>query len=262
VREKLRAITWTHEEPLVASAQIAQHRAFQLVAERGARVVIDGQGSDEILAGYPEHELMHWRERVLRGHWLAGAREARVLSRKFGKRLLLRGLLRGPVRGADKGNDPSSVAQEVYQDLKYRRLRAILHNADRNGMAHSIESRVPYLDHRVVECALRTPPDLKVGFGERKRVLRAVAKGRIPQSYLDRRDKMGFVTPEPLWLRGELANDVDRTLADERLRNVPYFDLDRARIAAKAFREGKHRHFRAVWRSYAFPAWLEAYGLL
>lgn len=253
VRDKLRDVTWAHEEPLVASAQIAQHRAFQLVAERGARVVIDGQGSDELLAGYPDHELLMWRRRVMGGRWVAAAREGRILARKHGRRSLLAALRRP---------DAGTIEHEVLLDITQRRLRPILHNGDRNGMAHSIESRVPYLDHHVVEFALKIPAEMKVGFGERKKVLRAVARGRVPQSYLDRRDKMGFLTPEPLWLRNELADDVARTLSDERLRRVPYFDLDKARETARAFREGKHRDFRAVWRAYAFPAWLEAYGLL
>jgi asparagine synthase (glutamine-hydrolysing) len=263
VRDKLRDVTWAHEEPLIASAQIAQSRAFQLVAERGARVVIDGQGSDELLAGYPDHELLMWRSRVTHGRWIDAAREGMILGRKLGRRALASVLLRrNGHETEDRGNDPTAVGQAIYADLKYRRLRPILHNADRNGMAYSIESRLPYLDHRVVELALSIPSEMKVGFGERKRALRAVARDRVPRSYLERRDKMGFMTPEPLWLRNELAGDVKRALADERLRQVPHFDLDRARRIAAAYRAGKHRDFRAVWRVYALPAWLEVYGLL
>jgi asparagine synthase (glutamine-hydrolysing) len=262
VRDRLRDVTWAHEEPLVASAQIAQYRAFQLVHERGAKVVIDGQGADELLGGYPDHELLAWRERMLGGHWISGGREAVALRKKFGVRALGSALRR---RGGDRAQQQRAVQanivdREVVADLTWRRLRPILHNADRNGMAHSVEGRLPFLDHRVVEMGLAIPPAMKVGGGERKRVLRRVAAGRVPPSYLARRDKMGFVTPEPIWLRNELAGDVERTLADDRLKDV--FDLAEARRVVDGYRRGAHRDFRKVWRYYALPAWLETFRLL
>ena len=279
VRENLDAVTWTHEEPLVASAQIAQYRAFQLVRERGARVVIDGQGSDEVLAGYPEHEIQAWQERMARGRWGSGLREGRILARKFGVRaLLVAAARRSGIRRSrydflrvaspnvrlepPPTGDPSWIARQTVDDLKSMRLRPILLNGDRNGMAHSIESRLPYLDHRVVEFALKTPAAMKVGFGERKRLLREVARGRVPQSYLDRRDKMGFITPEPDWLRGELAADVRAAVGDPKLRDVPLVDRRRAAAFVEKFFDGSHRDFRAVWRLYAFRRWLAVYRLL
>lgn len=295
IRESLTAVTRAHEEPLIASAQMAQYRAFELARQCGVRVVIDGQGADELLAGYPFHEWIMWRSRFASGNLLDALREARLLAHKFhlGSLALVKHLA-GPtarrlglrrrrypfvrsewfdnvagIEAADtveahgsreRGNDHSAIGETIFRDLKSYRLRPILLNGDRTGMAHSIESRLPYLDHRVVEFALSLPAAVKVGFGERKRVLREVAKSRIPQSMLDRTDKMGFVTPEPLWLRRELRDDVRAAVS--RLDDVPYIDRARARAFVEAFEAGEHDDFRAVWRLYALPAWLEEFGLM
>ena len=296
VRDSLTAVTRTHEEPLIASAQMAQYRAFELARQCGARVVLDGQGADELLAGYPFHEWIMWRSRLGSGKLLDAFAEARMLGKKFhlgplalAKNYLLRpGATRLGLTGRkypfvrsdwfdgvdgieeadaaerlgalEQGNDHSPIGETIFRDLKSYRLRPILLNGDRTGMAHSIESRLPYLDHRVVEFALSLPAAVRVGFGERKRVLREVAKSRLPQSMLNRTDKMGFVTPEPLWLRGELRDDVRAAVS--RLDEVPYIDRPRARAFVEAFEAGEHDDFRAVWRLYALPAWLEEFGLM
>jgi len=88
-----------------------------------------------------------------------------------------------------------SIAQ-----LKYTNLPMLLHWEDRNSMAHSIEARVPFLDHRVVELCLSIRSEDKVGGGISKQVLRSAMRGIVPDAVLNRQDKMGFVTAEPLWM--------------------------------------------------------------
>jgi asparagine synthase (glutamine-hydrolysing) len=167
-----------------------------------------------------------------------------------------------PLREKDQddiGPSTSWIGRTIYRDLKYIRLRPILNNGDRVGMAHSMESRLPYLDHRLVEYVLTLPSAFSVGFGERKRLLRRAAARYLPDSMLNRRDKMGFMTPEPVWLRNELASDVRSAI--DQLRSVPYIDANRAHEFMNRFRAGAHNDFRAIWRLYAFPAWLERFGL-
>src|SRR5581483_3262426 len=108
-RTMLGDVTWALEEPLVASAQMAQYRAFQLARERGARVVLDGQGSDELLAGYALHQWGAWRDRVVHGRLVSGWREMRLLNRALG----------GTVRNAVG----RQIAAPVMRGLGFRRRR-------------------------------------------------------------------------------------------------------------------------------------------
>lgn len=89
--------------------------------------------------------------------------------------------------------------------IKATNLPMLLRWEDRNSMAHSIEARVPFLDYRVVETGLGLPDAEKVSRGVSKSVLRRAMEGIVPSVVLDRRDKMGFVTAEPLWVKRDMA---------------------------------------------------------
>lgn len=300
MRDHIADVTRTQEEPLVASALMAQWRLCQLAGERGARVVLDGQGADEIFAGYPHHEWMAWHDR-LSAFDVSAFREAGILASKYHlsvSRLLLQKLLAPAAKavidrfGFERRRYPfiddsyfktcdayqrsrrvdraiarsdtgatSSLGRLVVHDVRSFGLRPILLHGDRAGMAHSIETRVPYLDHRVVEMALMLPPGLKVGFGERKRALRSIAKSRLPDSILARTDKMGFVTPEPLWLRGELREDMRATGTDARLAALRQINAGAVSDFISGFLSGQHDDSRAVWRLWALARWAEVFDM-
>ncbi|MBK9184730.1 MAG: hypothetical protein IPM83_16980 [Ignavibacteria bacterium] len=94
----------------------------------------------------------------------------------------------------------------LYNLLRVTLLPTLLHTEDLNAMAFNIESRVPFLDHRLVQLCFSMPNEHKVHLGETKRVLRAGMRGIVPDAVLDRRDKTGFITPGHIaWLRGELS---------------------------------------------------------
>jgi len=80
----------------------------------------------------------------------------------------------------------------------------LLHWEDRNSMAHSIESRLPFLDYRLVQLSLGLPDDCKLSQGMTKRVLREAMKGILPDGVRERVDKMGFFTPEEIWVESLL----------------------------------------------------------
>jgi len=83
-------------------------------------------------------------------------------------------------------------------------LQMLLHWEDRNSMAHSVEARVPFVDHRVVEFSLMLGNNHKIVGGDTKRVLRRAMTGILPKVVRNRRDKLGFTTPEEIWFRGPL----------------------------------------------------------
>ena len=92
----------------------------------------------------------------------------------------------------------------LHRELLSTNLPALLHYEDRNSMAFSLESRVPYLDVRLVEYIASLPLSQKIRGGVTKIALRSAIRGRIPESVRCRGDKMGFVTPEECWMKDEL----------------------------------------------------------
>ncbi|MCB1182874.1 asparagine synthase (glutamine-hydrolyzing) [bacterium] len=116
-----------------------------------------------------------------------------------------------------------ALDRALYQDINMYLPEDILALSDRVGMAHSLELRVPLIDHVLVEFCAKIPSELKIKGTEKKHLLRRAARGIVPDSVLDHR-KQGFASPMAAWLRGDLRPMVDRMLAPEVLRGDGLFD--------------------------------------
>ncbi len=121
----------------------------------------------------------------------------------------------------------------LYQFFFLNNLPSLLRYEDRNSMAFSVEARVPFLDHRLVDFVFSLPFDLKVRHGYTKRVLRDGMAGTLPEKIRMRARKMGFATPERRWQTGAL-----RTLIQEA--------IDSPRLEPFIKREAALRHFERV----------------
>ena len=127
-------------------------------------------------------------------------------------------------------------------------------------MAHSVESRVPYLDHRLVEFALGLPDDYKLSGGVTKRVLREAMSGVLPERIRTRVDKIGFATSEARWLiggdapwfRAQLAKAIEISNGFVSAALLPRFD---AMVA------GTRPFDRSIWRAISFGQWMQAFAV-
>jgi asparagine synthase (glutamine-hydrolysing) len=281
----------TLEEPPTGLAALAQYRIFQACREHDVTVVLDGEGSDEILAGYPYQHRLLLMDRLRRGRLVDFAHELRAVAahREQGTlevvvqdfagpalRRLARGRPEAPTwiapafrstegdgeRAArrDKGCDPSWLNQDLYFSLTWGNMKIILPYTDKTAMAHSVEARVPYFDRALVEFAFSLPDHYKAGGGQGKRILRDAVRQRLPPAIVERRGRMGFATPDLAFLRGPLKATLRDAVSEGNLLAGNCFVKSEATRFLDDFEAGRHQDFRGVWRMYALASWSRAFG--
>ncbi|MFM7902945.1 MAG: asparagine synthase-related protein, partial [Bacteroidota bacterium] len=146
----------------------------------------------------------------------------------------------------------SRVDQFLYNLLFSTSLPSLLHFEDRNSMAFSIESRVPFLDHRLVEYAFSLNDSDRITPETTKRILRDAMMGIIPDSIYNRKDKKGFVTPgESKWLRGPLSR-----LVNSDIKIPEFLNKDRVGKLLSDYRNGDNSKAVLVWRLAVLANWI------
>ena len=133
--------------------------------------------------------------------------------------------------------------------------------ADRNSMAFSVEIRVPFLDHRLVEYAFTLPSNQKIRNGWTKFVLRNATKGVLPEKIRLRRSKIGFATPEVKWIR-KMAPEIQKTFSSEKFKTRPYFnhkEVLRQYEKYCAGGMGNISNSEMFWRILNVELWLEMF---
>jgi asparagine synthase (glutamine-hydrolysing) len=204
-------LAWHQDEPFGSTSIFAQWHVFRLAAEAGVKVMLDGQGADEQLAGYYGFFRARLAGLARRGAYFSALKDLLGMGRHHRhamREALRRSAAADCVDAARLGADTvvpskraSSVRELSEQQLLHTSLPMLLHWEDRDSMAHSVEARLPFLDYRVVEIALGLPEEAKLAGGVTKRVLREAMRGVLPEEIRTRMDKIGFATAEEQWLR-------------------------------------------------------------
>lgn len=245
--DQLPLLSRVHDGPLTGPSLLVQYSVMQLAKAAGVTVVINGQGGDEVLCGYLRFIVLHalgqlrqnpivgigiTTQMLLQGdpqipRVIAGALLRRGRSGKGDQRRKLLADYLAPGRFGEFQSSPhpapyvTDMRRLREQELQVFPIPSLCQNEDRNSMFFSLESRVPLLDHVLVETGLRLPPALLFRRGLAKYVLRAAMRGRVPERVLWRRNKLGFPAPEQRWLGGlDHRAFLGRLTAPEKLREV------------------------------------------
>lgn len=267
LRDDIDHLIWIQDEPFGSLSIYAQYCVMRL-AKDSVKVVLDGQGADELLAGYLAYQASYIRGLVRSFHWgtaLSEAVGAARIHRSFFTSAPGQLLARRSRRNYLKVAVPpvhrygGSLADVLRQELCSTNLPALLHYEDRNSMAFSIESRVPFLDFRFVEHVADLPLDRKIRHGVTKIALRSAVKGLIPECIRCRMDKMGFVTPEEVWMKETLRPFVLGVLSAESFRKRPYWNADAVLEDYQAFLEGRTEYSPEIWRIVCAELWLRKF---
>ena len=268
-----------YDEPFGDSSTIPTFLVAEL-ARRHVTVSLSGDGGDELFGGYTRYARGRRLWRMLQ-HIPQSLRP--ILAPAFGaylSRFVRTGSPRdlydavmldpsagGIVLGSDRKPPGTSVGlngaltgNDFFQAMMLADGTTylpddILVKVDRASMGVSLESRVPMLDHRVVEFAWQLPVRMKLRNGEGKWLLKQLLRRYVPAALHDR-PKKGFGVPVGEWIRGEMRDWTESLLGGERLRREGFFDVQRVRENWTRHLEGKTRSGEGIWRLLMFQAWL------
>ncbi|HEY5969683.1 MAG TPA: asparagine synthase (glutamine-hydrolyzing), partial [Chitinophagaceae bacterium] len=248
----LEKLFYYQEEPFSSGSIYAQYKVYELAKQKGIKVLLDGQGADETLAGYHKYYKWYWQElfrkrKLISSNELIAAKELGI-TEKFGWRnrvaalfpefatlFLERHYLLNALRHEDLTKDFTQLQSKeayyitpeifslngvLYFNTCMHGLEELLRYADRNSMAHGREVRLPFLDHELVEFIFSLPSNFKIRSGWTKWLLRETMKNKLPNEIVWRRDKTGFEPPQEQWIQNEkiteLIRDAKKILVDEK----------------------------------------------
>ena len=288
----LEALIWALDEPLADLSSVGFSALAALTAQH-VTVALSGQGADELLAGYERYRHIALIDRV--GSTPMSLRRAAALVGRSGPSRLRRaaamaaaadpiaaGLsLRSEwvesarVRSAQdalrdvpdvlqqaiderlNGSPSRGVERALVLDAQLSLADDMLHYFDRTSMAHSLEVRVPYLDHRVVELCSRMPTRLKLSRNETKHILRSVARGRVPDNVIDR-PKVGFFSGSvDRWFKRQIGGLVGDVLLDPGARYTEF--VSREEVEHLMQSTGSYRKSKLLLSILMLELWLSTY---
>ncbi|TMI65438.1 MAG: asparagine synthase (glutamine-hydrolyzing) [Bacteroidetes bacterium] len=246
-------LCYHQEEPFGSASIMAQYKVYGLAKQHNIKVLLDGQGADEILAGYPKYYKWYWQElfrklKLFRSGELKAAHQLGI-NEKFGFKnaiaawfpdfasiVLERQYLLNALRQPDLSKEFVQLqSKEAYYTtpahynlngvLRFNTfthgLEELLRYADRNSMAHGREVRLPFLSHELVEFLFALPSKFKIRKGRTKWLLRESMKEKLPAEIVWRTDKVGFEPPQKKWMQHsvvqQMIQDAKAKLVEQRI---------------------------------------------
>lgn len=293
----IRQVIYHMDYPSAGPGSFPQYMVSQIAAKH-RKVVMGGQGGDEIFGGYTRYLIAYFEQCIKaaidgtmdNGNFivtyesilpnLTSLRNYKPLLQEFWKDELFAPMDRRYFRLINRANaigdeinwsalenysayktfrsifNSENISGESYFDLMTHfdfktLLPALLHVEDRVSMAHGLESRVPFLDHHIVEFAAKMPPNVKFKNGNLKHILREAVRPMIPENIYARKDKMGFPTPLSEWMRGPAKEFIIDIFSSQKAKQRGY--VNNQSILAQL--ELEPRFSRKIWGFLNLELW-------
>lgn len=292
--KKFRDLVYTHDIPFVSTSTFSQYKVFELVQKSGVKVTLDGQGADELFSGYAPHyaafiqEAKHHRDQkvveanppekqatfntlemvtkypakmklasklprlVMRKLYLKNGFEYRFISKKFIKKHTSR---------IDQITNKwrPNLNKQLHYEFSGSGIKGLMRTGDRNSMRFGVEARVPFTDHReLVEYVFQLPSTIKIHHSFSKTLLREAMKEVLPKEIYERRDKVGFSTPEQDWfqqysqeIKSWLPHDPDEFIQWDKVHE------NWQELVDDALKNGTTR----LWRIVNFAVWRDVFSI-
>jgi asparagine synthase (glutamine-hydrolysing) len=267
--------TWTYyqEEPVISAAPYAYYVVMR-EARKKVTVLLSGQGGDELMAGYIPYFLSYWQSAMDQG------KPVKALSEAFaGKDLYFKYLLNKMDDYLHKGNQikgssflkkpdgfeipefkhKRNLNERLFEDVTSTTTPCLLRYEDKNSMANSLESRVPFYDHVMVEHIFNLPMDQKIKHGWNRWIYRNAMKGLMPERIRTRRSKIGFTNPEWEWIERKKENFIE-IFESEVFKSRKFWDADKVLEGFKLALDNKLRgDILFFWRVFSVEMWMRTY---
>jgi len=288
-------VLWYQDEPMHSMTPLIGYALMGLTAAHGIKVILNGQGADETLAGYGSYFRDYWHGLLSRGAvieaWQEMGRHAQAHGGERGPMFMrqLRHFVQsqlgrlGAYRklaaeravararshpwfsdelcshfdGRDGPHYAADLNDSLARSIEVDPLPIYLRVEDRNSMAHSVEARVPFLDHRLVTFAHGLPENWKLRGPWNKYLLREAMRGRIPESVRTRVDKMGFPTPAARWFREDLREPILDVLHRQATRERGIYRLDRIMADLERHRKAEIDVSSELFRIAQLEIWFD-----
>ena len=276
--KELDNLVWHQEEPFAGTSIYAQWEVIKRVRESKTKVLLDGQGGDEQLAGYRKFYIFYFLELIKNGRYTkllsefagffsspaiiktlnlrSGLRYFSIGNKMLGIDDLLQSFFRDKFsdRKPDIGYQ-GNLGLRMRDDMLKFSLPVLLRYEDRNSGAYAVEARLPFLDYRLVEMLASLPLNQKMRRGWTKYVLRNAMKGTLPEKVRLRKSKLGFSTPEDMWLKDTIGNNVKKNFDNPLFLNE-YVDIRKLRTFFDKYIASKSMHGRDIFlRFYILESW-------
>ncbi len=295
--DSIESVIYHLDFPVAGPGSFPQYHVSKLAAKH-RKVVLGGQGGDEIFGGYTRYLIAYFEQCIkaaingtmqegnfivtyesiipnlrslknyqplLQEFWKEGLFDS--LDKRYYRLINRASSLENEIAWEGLGDySPFEAFQEIFHGKNVGKesyfdsmthfdfktlLRALLHVEDRMSMAHSLESRVPFLDHPLVEFAATMPSNIKFKDGTLKMVLLNAMRHELPGTIINRKDKMGFPVPLNEWLKSDIKDFVCDIFASRRLRERPYFN--QAEILKSL--GGESKFGRKIWGLLSLELW-------
>lgn len=285
-------IIWHHDYPFTSTSIYAQWNVFRLAKQNHIKVMLDGQGADEQLAGYHPFfgiyfgqllreyrlgRLFYETYQYSKKHNNSVYRVLRDLFINLGQKGVFGGFFSRFIKNQwseydlfssgwrNKYQPPAMIqpTDNVFKNALHSGFKLglvqLLRYEDRDSMAFSIESRVPFLDYRLVEFIYSLSDNQKIRQGQTKWVMRQGLKGILPEKIRTRQDKIGFATPEEIWMKQGLGEEMKKVFSSDKFNSRGFYQKGLVSEKFEDYLQGKHTNFQLFWRLYCLEIWFRVF---